>query len=378
MYHYATMTPTLGTSGILSGTATCYPISWTQTISVPAPVDSKSSYTTSNKLKEEDTMDFGDVIKAMKKNPEKKYARKGWNGKGIYIQMQVPDEHSANTLPYIYMVTDKLVSDNPDAPRGRVPWLASQTDMLCDDWIEVAPTIFGLNRIDSKICSNVAKEIREYKYESPVCLGVADTLKVNGDLYIDHMKDCTYCIRTLGPRTYITEEEALRIAEFFRANITEAVMWDVAKRKAKEDSPKGKFDNQPNPNGPKNTVPEVISPSLKLTAVGYGGGTYEDFKNMNQPSNVKKKMREEIQSDKDLTDLVHNPSHYTEGRKFDPWDVFIDWKLDYLTATAAGYIARAGRKQYAGMTMKQSEEADLMKAIECLEKKLSVMRESNE
>ncbi|MBQ8372711.1 MAG: DUF2829 domain-containing protein [Candidatus Methanomethylophilaceae archaeon] len=323
-------------------------------------------------------MDFGDVIKAMKKNPEKKYARKGWNGKGIYIQMQVPDEHSANTLPYIYMVTDKLVSDNPDAPRGRVPWLASQTDMLCDDWIEVAPTIFGLNRIDSKICSNVAKEIREYKYESPVCLGVADTLKVNGDLYIDHMKDCTYCIRTLGPRTYITEEEALRIAEFFRANITEAVMWDVAKRKAKEDSPKGKFDNQPNPNGPKNTVPEVISPSLKLTAVGYGGGTYEDFKNMNQPSNVKKKMREEIQSDKDLTDLVHNPSHYTEGRKFDPWDVFIDWKLDYLTATAAGYIARAGRKQYAGMTMKQSEEADLMKAIECLEKKLSVMRESNE
>lgn len=314
-------------------------------------------------------MDFGDVIKAMKKNPEKKFARKGWNGKGIYIGLQNPDEHSANTLPYIYMVTDKLISDNPDAPRGRVPWLASQSDMLADDdWVEVAPTPFGLNTIDFSICS---------KYKSPVCLGVVDTLKVNEDLYIDHMKDCSYCIRTLDPRTYITEEDALRIAEFLRANITEAVIWDVAKRKAKEDSPKGKFDNQPNPNGPKNTVPEVISPSLKLTAVGYGGGTYEDFKNMNQSSDFKKRMKEEIQLRKDLADMVHNPSHYTEGRKFDPWDVFIDWKLDYLTATAAGYIARAGRKQYAGLTMKQSEEADLMKAIECLEKKLSVIREKD-
>ena len=38
------------------------------------------------------------------------------------------------TLPYIYIVTNGLVSDNPDAPRGVVPWLASQTDMLATDW----------------------------------------------------------------------------------------------------------------------------------------------------------------------------------------------------------------------------------------------------
>lgn len=81
--------------------------------------------------------DFGDVIKEMKAHPDKKFARRGWNGKGIYIQMQVPDEHSANTLPYIYIVTDKLDSNNPDAPRGRVPWQASQNDMLRDDWMEV-------------------------------------------------------------------------------------------------------------------------------------------------------------------------------------------------------------------------------------------------
>ena len=298
-------------------------------------------------------MDFGNVIKEMKANPEKKYARKGWNGKGIYIGLQNPDKHSANTLPYIYMVTDKLVSDNPDAPRGRVPWLASQTDMLCDDWVEVAPTPFGLNTIiDSKTCSITAKEFEQYRYESPVCLGVVDSLKVNENLYIDHMKDCTYCIRTLDPRTCITEADALNIAEFFRANITEAVMWDVAKKKAKKDSPKCKFDNQPNPNGPTNTVPEVLS--------------------------VKKKTKEETQMDKVFADLVHSPAHYTAGRKYEPWDVALDWDLNCPMSLALRYIARAGRKQYAGMTMRQSEETDIMKAIECLEKELSVVRESDE
>ena len=82
-------------------------------------------------------MDFGDVIKELKKDNTKKFARKGWNGRGIYIQLQVPDTNSKMTLPYIYMVTNKLESDNPYAPKGIVPWLASQTDMLADDWMEV-------------------------------------------------------------------------------------------------------------------------------------------------------------------------------------------------------------------------------------------------
>lgn len=30
-----------------------------------------------------------------------------------------------------------LVTDNPDAPKGVVPWLASQTDMLAEDWVKV-------------------------------------------------------------------------------------------------------------------------------------------------------------------------------------------------------------------------------------------------
>ena len=65
-------------------------------------------------------------------------ARKGWNGKGIFIELQIPDKHSKMTSPYIFMDTTGLDSDNPDAPRTLVPWLASQTDMLAKDWEIVA------------------------------------------------------------------------------------------------------------------------------------------------------------------------------------------------------------------------------------------------
>ena len=82
-------------------------------------------------------MDFGDVIKAMKTDHSRKFRRSGWNGKGIYITGQWPDEHSKMTYPYIYIETSGLITDNADAPKGRVPWLASQTDMLADDWEEV-------------------------------------------------------------------------------------------------------------------------------------------------------------------------------------------------------------------------------------------------
>lgn len=60
--------------------------------------------------------------------------RRGWNGRGICILLQVPDEHSKMTQPYIYIDTTGLQTENPAAPKGRVPWLASQTDMLAEDW----------------------------------------------------------------------------------------------------------------------------------------------------------------------------------------------------------------------------------------------------
>ena len=51
--------------------------------------------------------------------------RRGWNGVGMWIRVQRPDEKSKMTLPYIYMRT---------AHGCFVPWLASQTDILTDDW----------------------------------------------------------------------------------------------------------------------------------------------------------------------------------------------------------------------------------------------------
>lgn len=78
---------------------------------------------------------FGGAIEALKAG--RKVARKGWNGVGIFIAAQFPDDQSASTQPYIYIDTRGLVTNNPNAPKGRVPWIASQTDMFAEDWMLV-------------------------------------------------------------------------------------------------------------------------------------------------------------------------------------------------------------------------------------------------
>jgi len=80
-------------------------------------------------------MDFGQALHALKQGG--KVARKGWNGKGIFIELQIPDENSKMTSPYIFIDTTGLQTDNEAAPKSLVPWLASQTDMLADDWTNV-------------------------------------------------------------------------------------------------------------------------------------------------------------------------------------------------------------------------------------------------
>ena len=77
-------------------------------------------------------MNFGQAIEELKQG--KKVARKGWNGNGIFIELQAPDTHSKMTQTYIFIDTLGLQTSNPNAPKGRVPWLASQTDMLAEDW----------------------------------------------------------------------------------------------------------------------------------------------------------------------------------------------------------------------------------------------------
>lgn len=77
-------------------------------------------------------MEFGLAIESMRNGH--KVCRAGWNGKGIFIALQEPDGNSKMTSPYIYIDTTGLRTDNAAAPKSLVPWLASQTDMLADDW----------------------------------------------------------------------------------------------------------------------------------------------------------------------------------------------------------------------------------------------------
>lgn len=43
-------------------------------------------------------------------------------------------------------------------------------------------------------------------------------------------------------------------------------------------------------------------------------------------------------------DNVSRPSHYVDGRKFEPKDVIRDWDLNFNLGSAVKYISRAGRK----------------------------------
>lgn len=83
-------------------------------------------------------MNFGDAIVALKAG--QKVARDGWNGKGMWLELQRPDAHSKMTLPYVYL---NYPANAANTPGARVPWLASQTDMLAEDWAIAEETTNG-------------------------------------------------------------------------------------------------------------------------------------------------------------------------------------------------------------------------------------------
>jgi hypothetical protein len=66
---------------------------------------------------------FGEALRALKQG--KRVTRSGWNGPDQWIELQVPDAFSKMRKPYIYM---------SPVDGEFVPWLASQTDMLAEDW----------------------------------------------------------------------------------------------------------------------------------------------------------------------------------------------------------------------------------------------------
>lgn len=69
---------------------------------------------------------FGEALEKLKCG--EKVARVGWNGKGMYLKLQNPDEFSKMGYPYIYMksVENKFF-----------PWNPNNLDLLSEDWIIV-------------------------------------------------------------------------------------------------------------------------------------------------------------------------------------------------------------------------------------------------
>lgn len=83
-------------------------------------------------------MNFGEALDSLKSG--KKVARTGWNGQGMFLYYVPASAYAPCTA-----IAKTFVNENGLVPYGAyiamktvdgtvVPWLASQTDMLSDDW----------------------------------------------------------------------------------------------------------------------------------------------------------------------------------------------------------------------------------------------------
>lgn len=83
-------------------------------------------------------MDFSDALKEIKSG--RKAARAGWNGKGMFIFLVPGSVFKVNRPPLLGIYPEGTEIryhghvDMVTADGMVVPWLASQTDLLADDW----------------------------------------------------------------------------------------------------------------------------------------------------------------------------------------------------------------------------------------------------
>ena len=84
-------------------------------------------------------MNFGDAINAMKSGL--RVSRKGWNGQGQFVEIGSKFSYvstSTNTTVNVYHEDIGGQAFVFHGTRGvQVGWLASQADMLADDWFVV-------------------------------------------------------------------------------------------------------------------------------------------------------------------------------------------------------------------------------------------------
>ena len=84
---------------------------------------------------------FGQALEFLKQGH--KVARSGWNGKGMFIFLVPGSVFKVNRAPLLGIypegteITYHAHIDMKTADNQIVPWLASQTDLLADDWMVV-------------------------------------------------------------------------------------------------------------------------------------------------------------------------------------------------------------------------------------------------
>ena len=87
------------------------------------------------------TFDFGSALRALRAGG--RVAREGWNGNDMFIYLVQGSEFEVNRAPLNQHLDEgTIVSyrshiDMKTAQGDFVPWVASQSDLLADDWYQV-------------------------------------------------------------------------------------------------------------------------------------------------------------------------------------------------------------------------------------------------
>jgi len=91
-------------------------------------------------------MDFSEALEQIKDG--KRVARSGWNGKGMFLFLVSGSNFIVNREPLLSILgegsqaTYRPHIDMKDSEGKIVPWLASQSDLLSNDWevVEIGGT----------------------------------------------------------------------------------------------------------------------------------------------------------------------------------------------------------------------------------------------
>ena len=100
-------------------------------------------------------MTFGQAIEALKQG--KRVARQGWNGKGMFLYLVQGSTFKVNRPPLLGIYDEGTEIkyhphiDMKTADEKVVPWLASQTDVLAEDWMILEDNVISEKEAEQSI-----------------------------------------------------------------------------------------------------------------------------------------------------------------------------------------------------------------------------------